>query len=196
MDLTSSLNPEYWENRYQTQQTGWDIGYANPALLKLLAPLDKYTRILIPGAGRAYEAIWLHQQGFKQVWICDWASSAFEHLLHQCPDFPREHLLCQDFFTLQLEVDLLLEQTFFCAIDPSLRSAYVRKSASILHTKGKLVGLLFGVHFEKPGPPFGGSAEEYRQLFDSHFRILTLEVAQDSILPRKGTELLVVMEKQ
>jgi hypothetical protein len=196
MNQPFTLNAQYWQSRYLSQQTGWDIGYANPALIRILSSLDKNTRILIPGAGRAYEAIWLHQQGFTQVWICDWAPQAFEYLQAQCPDFPDAHLLCQDYFELQLEVDFILEQTFFCAIDPKLRAEYVKKSASILHTKGKLAGLLFGIHFEKPGPPFGGTQEEYRQLFEPHFHIHTLDTAQDSILPRLGTELLVVMEKR
>lgn len=193
------LNAAYWETRWQGQQTGWDIGQASPPLIHYLENVsDRQTRILIPGAGRAYEAIHLHQQGYEQVFVCDWAPSAFDHLRQMAPGFPEDHLLVGDFFELDPKVpfELLLEQTFFCAIDPALRPLYVAKAADLLADHGTLAGVLFAREFPFPGPPFGGTAVEYQQLFAGAFDILTLEVTPYSIAPRLGNELFVELKKK
>ncbi len=191
------LNQRYWAQRYEQRQTGWDIGHASPPIIRYMSGIaDRSQRILIPGAGRAYEAVWLHQHGFAQVWVCDWVASAFEHLRRAAPDFPAEHILVADFFQLQQAFDLILEQTFFCAIDPALRPDYVRQAAQLLRPGGILAGLLFAEHFEQPGPPFGGVAQEYRLLFSPFFDILHMDIAPDSIAPRAGRELFVEMRKR
>lgn len=187
-----SLNANYWNERYQAGQIPWDIGYASPPLLAYAASiLDKQTRILIPGAGHAYEAVALHQRGFGQIFVCDWAPLAFTHLRQNAPDFPENNLLVADFFTLDLQVDLILEQTFFCAIDPALRPNYVAHAAKLLAPGGTLAGVLFANPFPFPGPPFGGTAQEYTQLFSKHFSIRQLALCEQSIKPRAGRELFL-----
>lgn len=195
--MQNQQTPNYWNDRYRNNQTGWDIGNISTPLKDFIDTLeDKSLRILIPGAGRAYEAIYLHEQGFKNVFVCDWAEIAFAHLKEQCPDFPQEHLLIGDFFKLAIEVDLILEQTFFCALNPELREQYAEKMAGILAENGKLVGLFFGVKFPKEGPPFGGTKEEYLPIFEPYFDILEMEFAQNSIKPRQGSELFFKMQKK
>jgi len=83
---------------------------------------------------------------------------------------------------------LILEQTFFCALNPDLRTKYVQKMSELLSKDGKLVGLLFGVEFPN-NPPFGGSKEEYLTLFSSKFKINLLEPCHNSAKPRMGSEL-------
>lgn len=192
------LSADFWERRWQEQQTGWDIGQASPPLMQYAQPLLKENpRILIPGAGRAYEAIALHQLGFTQVFVCDWADSAFDHLRQTVPDFPEDHLLVSDFFELPLEddIDLVLEQTFFCAIDPSLRPRYVEKMHRILKPGGRLAGVLFASPFPFEGPPFGGTKAAYEALFSPRFTILNLAMSPYSIAPRLGNELFVELKK-
>jgi len=193
--MSKHLSPGYWEQRYQQEDTPWDIGYSSPPLLHYLEKLSDYsTRILIPGAGHAYEAVWLHRQGFKNVYVCDWAPSAFERLQNQAPGFPKNHQLAVDFFTLDRTVDLILEQTFFCALPPEQRPDYVKKTAQLLSEEGRVAGLLFAHPFDHAGPPFGGTAEEYRKLFQAQFDILQMQLAPDSIAPRAGRELFFEMK--
>ena len=193
----TDLNAQYWEGRYQEHHTPWDIGYASPPLMHYIEKLEqKDLRILIPGAGHAYEAISLHQNGFTDVYVCDWAPSAFEVLKEKAPDFPTANLLVQDFFELDIEVDLILEQTFFCALSPELRPDYVTKSAELLAENGKLAGLLFAFPFDNTGPPYGGSKTEYLQLFSTHFEVLQMDVAKDSIKPRASRELFIQLRKK
>lgn len=187
-----NLSAQYWNQRYIDQNTPWDIGIPSPAIIKYLQEqVDKSTKILIPGAGKAHEAIWLHQNAYENVWVCDWAEDAFIHLKAAAPDFPDEKLICGDFFDLVLEIDLILEQTFFCALPPEKRKAYVKKTASLLSTDGKLAGLLFARPFPFQGPPFGGTKVEYRDLFQNDYDILQMEISQDSIGPRLGNELFI-----
>lgn len=191
------LTPSYWNERYKQQHTPWDIGHVSPPIKRYLDDLeDKSMRILIPGAGSAYEAIYAHRQGFERVLVCDWAPLAFRNLRQAAPDFPEDHLLVADFFQLDIEVDLMIEQTFFSAIAPSQRPAYVRQAANLLKPKGKVVGLLFAHPFEHEGPPFGGTQAEYEALFSVHFDILQMEISPYSIAPRLGRELFFELQRR
>ena len=59
------LDKEYWENRYAGNQTGWDAGEITTPLKEYFDQIkDKPKAILIPGAGNAYEAAYLFENGF------------------------------------------------------------------------------------------------------------------------------------
>lgn len=91
---------------------------------------------------------------------------------------------------------MIIEQTFFCALNPSLRNKYAKKMNELLHPKGKIIGLLFQFPLTEDGPPFGGSENEYVKLFSNNFKIKTLETAYNSIKPREGRELFFIFEKK
>ncbi len=103
-------------------------------------------------------------------------------------------ILTGDFFLLEKQFDLIIEQTFFCALPPSFRPAYAEKMYRLLHPGGKLVGLLFDRDFPS-GPPYGGHASEYQQLFEKKFTIKTLSPCYNSIPPRAGSELFLIAQK-
>jgi len=194
IDMDTSA--QYWQTKYQFGDTPWDIGYPSPPICNFIQSLpDKNIRILIPGAGRAHEAAFLWQQGFHNICICDWADAAFDTLRQKFPALPEEKYQVADFFELDGMFDLILEQTFFCAIPPQQRQAYAEKCLSLLHPGGRVAGLLFNKHFEKPGPPFGGDIASYRALFSRLFVIREMIPAQNSIAPRLGNELFFVLEK-
>lgn len=185
------LDANYWQSRYVEDNAPWDLGSISPAVLEILESLeDKSIQILIPGSGRGHEAIYLRERGFLNVFLCDWAPGAFDYLLRDHPSYPRELLLVQDFFSLTDKFDLILEQTFFCAIPRTLRPEYARKMASLLSENGMLTGLLFASEFEKPGPPFGGTRAEYISIFEPYLAVEYMELATNSIPPRLGNELL------
>lgn len=193
----SNLSADYWENRYLEENTPWDTGAVTKPLKNYIDQLEnKALKILIPGCGGGHEAVYLYEQGFKQVYVCDWSAAALAIIKNKIPQFPREQLICGDFFKLEDRFDLILEQTFFCAIEPSLRGAYAQKSAALLSEQGRLVGLLFGIEFPFKGPPFGGSQQEYKSYFESYFDIGIMETAYNSIPPRQGNELFIKMTKR
>ena len=192
----TQLDGNYWQDRWADANTPWDMGHASPALVEYAAQLPRRDlRILIPGAGSGHEAVWLRSEGFTEVTILDIAEGALEQLQDKAPDFPKEHLVHGDFFSHEGEYDVILEQTFFCALSPDLRPAYVTQMHRLLADGGTLAGLLFD--FEKEdGPPFGGSEEEYRSRFEPLFEVRTMERAYNSIPPRQGSELFFILKKK
>ncbi|MEP5253682.1 MAG: methyltransferase domain-containing protein [Winogradskyella arenosi] len=193
----NTLDKSYWQNRYIKNEMGWNIGAPSTPLQTYINQLrDKTIKILIPGAGRAYEAEYLWQQGFKQVYVLDFASEALDHFKARVPDFPESQVIIQDFFTLKDQFDLILEQTFFCALAPHLRPHYVQQMHRLLKPEGQLVGLLFNFELTSVGPPFGGDLETYQALFTPFFKIKTLEPAINSIKERQGKELFFIFEKK
>ncbi|MGB5608600.1 MAG: methyltransferase domain-containing protein [Eudoraea sp.] len=192
-----NLNRDYWEERYAANNLGWDIGTVSTPLKDYIDQLeDKNLKILIPGAGNGYEAIYLHKSGFTNVYVMDLARQPLEKIKAEIPEIQNNRLLQGDFFDLELQdFELILEQTFFCALNPELRKNYVQKMLQLLKPGGKLAGLLFDFPLTLNGPPFGGSPKEYEELFNPTFTINVLERAINSIPPRKDKELFFIFEK-
>lgn len=191
------LNNIFWQKRYEENQIGWDLGTISPPLKAYFDQLtDKNLKILIPGAGNAYEAKYLFNEGFKNVTVLDWAKAPLENLQKDIPSFPSENLIQEDFFKHIGAYDLIVEQTFFCALNPILREEYVKKMYQLLKPKGKLVGLLFDAELNDMHPPFGGCKDDYLTLFSKKFNIKTIETAYNSVKPRMGNELFIIFEKK
>ncbi|WP_428223286.1 methyltransferase domain-containing protein [Flavobacterium sp.] len=191
------LNSEYWENRYQNLQTGWDAGQITTPIKAYIDQLeDKNIKILIPGCGNSYEFEYLIQKGFQNTHVLDYAETPLENLKKRIPNYPKDQLILGDFFDHHETYDLIIEQTFFCALDPELRKNYAQKMYSLLKPKGKIAGLLFQFPLTESGPPFGGSKESYIELFSPLFQIRKLETAYNSIKPRQENELFFIFTKK
>jgi hypothetical protein len=191
------LDKEFWDSRYKQAEIGWDIGAVSTPLKEYFDQLtNKDSKILIPGAGHAYEAEYLFHKGFKNVFVADFSQTALDNFLKRVTTFPRQNTICEDFFLLKGQYNLIIEQTFFCALNPTLRAAYAKQMSKLLVPKGKLVGLLFNIPLNKDKPPFGGCKEEYTTYFTPYFTIKKMETAYNSIHPRKESELFIILEKK
>ena len=190
------LDETFWSERYRQQQTGWDAGAVTTPIKTYIDQLsDKSLRILVPGCGYGHEVRYLHDTGFTQVQVIDISPEPLAALRPQCPSWPDTAFVHNDFFAHQGAYDLILEQTFFCALDPAQRPDYARKMHDLLVPGGKLVGVLFNVEFDKQGPPFGGTAAEYEEYFRDLFRFKIFEPCYNSIKPRAGNEMFIMLEK-
>ncbi len=186
------LDKEFWNQRYLDNQTGWDIGYASTPLCRYIDQLtNKNISVLIPGCGNAYEAAYLFDNGFHNICLLDLAPAALAAARKRIPALPAKHFINQDFFNHDGQYDLILEQTFFCAIDPALRMAYANQAHKLLKPGGKLVGLLFDIPLNSDKPPFGGTIESYKAVFQTQFEIKSFEKCHNSIAPRAGNELFI-----
>jgi len=97
--MESSFDQNYWTQRYQNQQTGWDLGKVSPPLQAYIDQLTQHDlAILIPGSGNSYEAVYLYKQGFKKVYILDISPEPLEHFAKNNLQFPENQILNQDFF--------------------------------------------------------------------------------------------------
>jgi hypothetical protein len=197
MHTDNLKDQEYWNRRWENRETGWDIGTAAPAIMEYMKHYpNRNAPILIPGCGNAHEAASLLKFGFTNITLLDIAPLAVSGLHIKFSGFPEIRTLCEDFFEHREHYDLIIEQTFFCAIPPGRRKEYVLKAGSLLNENGKLIGLLFNRLFEQDGPPYGGSAEEYQSLFSCCFQIQKMETCTKSIPPRAGTELFIELIKK
>jgi len=191
-----NLDEKYWNDRYKENEIGWDIGSISPPLKNYFDQLtDKNLKILIPGGGNSHEAEYLHQNGFTNVYVADVSEIALNNILTRVSDFPKNHLLHGNYFDLQEDFDLIIEQTFFCAINPFLRKEYVIKASQLLREHGKIVGLLFSIPLNEDQPPFGGNKQEYQNLFNPFFQIEIMESSNNSIPKRMGNELFIKLKK-
>lgn len=191
------MNPveknNFWSERYQQNQTGWDCGVITPPIKEYIDQLtDKSISILIPGCGNGHEAEYLWKNGFSNVHLLDFAPEALTLFSERVSDFPKEQMHCSDFFEHLGKYDLVLEQTLFCAINPNDRKKYAKKIVELIRPSGKLVGVLFDRDFEG-GPPFGGSMIEYQQIFQAVFTSVVIEPCYNSVKPREGSEVFIIM---
>lgn len=193
---TKDLGQSFWNDQYIAQTTGWDLGQVSPPLKAYIDQIsNKNLKILIPGCGNSYEAEYLLEQGFTHVNLIDIAPELVERLKTKFEANPNINIILGDFFQHEGEYDLILEQTFFCALDPTLRKNYVVKMGSLLKSGGKIAGVLFSKIFEMAGPPFGGTKHEYQELFENNFDFKIFDACHNSFDKRLGSELFIVLTK-
>ncbi|MFT5859352.1 MAG: hypothetical protein ACI865_001453 [Flavobacteriaceae bacterium] len=195
MAKAKELTINYWNNRYLEGKVGWDMGEVSPPIKAYIDQLDdKSVSILIPGAGNSYEAEYLFKLGFTNVYLLDYAQEAMKNFSVRTPTFPKEKIYVEDFFEHKGSYDIIIEQTLFCAINPTLRQNYADKVAQLLPDGAKLVGLMFNREFDN-GPPFGGNSDEYLGYFDPHFTDIKMDACYNSIAERQGSEVFINMTR-
>lgn len=193
METNSS---SYWDERYQEDNTPWDMKAPSPPLKNYIDTIEnKGAAILIPGCGNAYEAGYLLEKGFTDVSVIDLSNTVTE-VIKRKYEGSKLKVTTGNFFDLKGSYDLILEQTFFCAIDPSLRQAYVDKCYQLLKPGGKIAGVFFNNKMVEVEPPYVASTEEYIEFFKDKFYLNKLEPCTTSVPPRMGNELSFEFEKQ
>lgn len=193
------LNDDYWSERYQKDETGWDIGAISTPLKEYFDQVeDKSLAVLIPGCGNAYEAEYLLKSGFTNITLVDISKALVEQLEKRFyPTYQEQlNLVHGDFFELTGSFDLVVEQTFFCALDPKMRRSYSLKMNQLLSENGRLAGVMFNRNFGHDGPPFGGTKDEYVEHFSDHFNLKHFSDCYNSIPPRQGSELFICLTKK
>ncbi|MBO9539800.1 methyltransferase domain-containing protein [bacterium] len=193
-------DPAFWETAYQHKHTPWDLGGPTPVFVRLIAEQAvEPGRLLIPGAGRGYDAIAFAKAGFD-VTTVDVSPSACAELREAAAAAGVSiRVLEADFFTFVPEApfDAVLEYTFFCAITPTLRAAYRDRMAALIRPGGLLFGLFFPFNKEdEEGPPFRVKREEIEALFSDAFVLERSELPSDSIKPRAGNERLMLWRRR
>lgn len=193
--IDSQKEEQYWSRRYKEESTGWDIGYPSTPIKEYIDQLvDKNIRILIPGAGNAYEAEYLIGKGFHNTYVMDISPLPLQNFIERNPDFPMSQLIEANFFEHIGKYDLIIEQTFFCSFEPTKenRKLYAKKMAELLNANGKLTGLWFEIPLIEGNMdkrPFGGSIDEYKSYLSPYFDIKIFEKCYNSIKPRQDQEL-------
>jgi SAM-dependent methyltransferase len=155
---------------------------------------NKGVEMLFPGAGNAYVVEAAIKSGFSSVHLLDYAEEPIQNFSLRNPDFLKSFIHLENFFEHEGKYDMIIEQTFFCALDPKMRIDYMIKMKSLLKPGAKLAGLLFDRTFDFQGPPFGGAIQEYQELFEQYFEIEILAPCYNSIPERLGSELFFILK--
>jgi methyl halide transferase len=192
-------SPAFWDEVYQGERAGWDLGGPTPALRRLLdggrfAP----GRLIVLGAGRGHDAREFARRGFA-VTAVDFAAHAAHDMRALADPLAPVEILQTDLFALPRSFDgtfdYVLEYTCFCAIDPSRRAEYADLVARLLKPRGTYLALLFPLDQHVGGPPFAVPLPETLALFEWRgFRLQYQETPVDSVAQRRGLEELLIFQ--
>ncbi len=183
---SDAMNPGeigFWQGRWQTGQTGWDLGGPHPLLRTLIAEaqswrcLEPGARVLEPGAGRAHNGAALARQGFA-VTSFDGVGAAVAAARGLYAEVPGLTLAEGDALTVNADwrgaFDAVLDRAMLCALPPEARRAYVQACFEHLKPGGAFLSLLFTevVHEgDKLGPPFQITLAELSHLMAPYFAL-------------------------
>jgi SAM-dependent methyltransferase len=117
---------------------------------------------LVPGCGRAHDALALAEHGFESVVAVDCSPAACDAARAELdasdsPAAARVHVRCVDFFALHSEsrrFDFIWDCTFLCALEPSVRQQWATATRALLAPTGTLLACVFPIGERAGGPPF------------------------------------------
>jgi len=167
----------HWEQSWSSgipKGTAFDVGGPSATLLTALAT-NKYSgkTALVPGAGRAYDALAIAAHGFERVVACDLAPSACTAARTEIStsEFAKcVEVVQADFFDeaeLSGTYDLIWDCTFLCALDPSVRTRWAERTAALLKPDGALITCVFPIAPGKQGgPPYALDVPLVRSLLE------------------------------
>ncbi len=165
---------EFWDKRFQSGETPWDRGEANPQLgAWLAAGALQPCRILVPGCGSGYEVAVLAGAGFA-VTALDYAAEAIGRTRSLLAAANLEAEVVEaDALSWQPDraFDAIYEQTCLCALYPDQWRDYADQLDRWLAPGGTLYALF--VQLLRPaaaqgaieGPPYHCDVNAMRALF-------------------------------
>ncbi|KAL2455528.1 putative thiol methyltransferase 1 [Forsythia ovata] len=148
--FSKGKNHDGWDKCWEQGLTPWDLGQHTPVLVHLCnsGALPK-GRTLIPGCGSGYDvmAIACSERYVVGVDISDIAIKKAKELSSGSPNAEHFTFLKTDFFTWHPAelFDLIFDYTFFCAIEPDLRSIWASKIREFLKPDGELITLIYPI---------------------------------------------------
>lgn len=169
-----------WQERWVAKSTPWDLNGPHPETAKIIEILKKYSitpqNILIPGCGRAHDAIPFLNSNAK-VTAIDLAPEAIVQakiFYGQNSDISF-HAIDNGAFvqTLEKKFDLVFDRAMLCAIPLSSRQDYINHMDHALVDEGLFVSIAFQkIRPEIEGPPFAISEHQMFELMKEKFTLL------------------------
>ncbi len=193
----------FWQGRYDTDQTPWDLGGPAPPLISVL----QSQRLLLPqlpasvavlGAGRGHDAALFTHAGYR-VTAMDFSPGAIAEAARLYPNlFATSQLdVLQTEAVPQAAFDMVVEHTCFCAIPPRCRQDYVASAAAMLKPGGVLLGLFWTeIPIEEGGPPYGTPYPTLLDTFAPRFNMVWSAGCVNSAQSRQRQEVLAIFKKR
>ena len=189
-----------WNHLYEIDDAGWDLGQASPALcwavdqawFQSLSP----GTALIPGCGRAWDAEPFVTVGWRILGV-DIAPMAIEQARQRFEPETAIELRAADALHLNEHIDLFIDHTFFCALVPDQRQAWVDCLARCVKPHGYFLGVHLRTSFSNR-QPFDCEPELYDQLLEQAGFVIeqSIRLEAESHKRRRGRERLVLARKR
>jgi len=199
------LDIQFWQSRYDSGQTPWDLGQASPHFINLLQDRPAWLvpgKMAVLGSGRGHDAALFAKAGFEVVGF-DYAPGAVQAAQAQYGQAqPGNAVKFQQMDIFELanpqspwagQFDYVLEHTCFCAILPKQRPAYLDSVKNILKPGGILIGVFWELN-DPDGPPFTTTETQLHESFDSDFELLSMQT-YPAAMNREGFERLVILRR-
>lgn len=191
------MDANFWLERWQNNQIGFDQPEVNPFLIEHFNKLGlvQGQRVFVPLCGKTIDIQWLLQQGYQVVGVelSEQAIQQLFQLLGLTPQvsavgtfklYQAAHIdiYVGDFFQLDNvllgHVDAIYDRAAFIALPESMRLDYSRHLTTISHTAPQL---LVSIEYDQnivAGPPFSIEEEEISQHYAALYSISLLERAE------------------
>jgi SAM-dependent methyltransferase len=191
-DIIAGTDLNFWQGRWETGQTGWDLGGPHPHLQRLIAEalesgwLEPRGRILEPGCGRAHNGAALARQGFHVV-AFDAVERATQEAKHLYGEQPGLTLVTRNALVTHQDwresFDAIFDRAMLCALSPDQRHAYVHACFEHLRPDGVFLSMPFSVvtheNPDKKGPPYAITLSELTDLLVPGFAMVHMEERDD-----------------
>lgn len=195
------INVDFWQGRYESQNTPWDLGQASPHFVELLQHPPAFLKpgkMAVLGSGRGHDAVLFAQQGFEVTGF-DYAPGAIEEarrLYGNLVRFEQANIfdLADPAGPHAKQYNYLLEHTCFCAIHPKERQAYAHTAQNLLKPGGYLIGI-FWEHDDPDGPPFPTTQADILDAFGAHFEVVDMQDKAPAA-NRSGIERLIILRRK
>ena len=199
--LTQNL-PEYWETLYKTKKDSWDLGKVSPILEEFFKhpSCPKTGRVLVPGAGRGYDAAAWAERGHETLAV-DFSLTAYASLSVLSEKLAKLSVLNIDLFELTPKstdpFDIIFEYCCFNAIHPGRRDEYFEVWDKMLQPNGIVVAAFFPIirSTSLDGPPHPTSEGELMARLDGVFDLREKILPKKSIKDRAGREEIWILRK-
>ncbi len=185
------MDPDFWHQRWQTEQIGFHQDRVNEYLVTYWQRLNaqRNDRVFVPLCGKSKDMLWLSGQGYSVVGV-ELSSIAVDAFFAENELVASESTVnnivqktsdsidvyCGDFFALTAEhmaqVSYVFDRAALVALPPTLRRQYVQHLQTVLPDLSQvlLVTVEYPQH-EMKGPPFAVLEDEVHALFNANFAI-------------------------
>ncbi|MDH4080939.1 MAG: thiopurine S-methyltransferase [Nitrospira sp.] len=187
------MEPNFWHNRWQTNQTGWHESTVNPLLIAHFPSLNLPSgrRVFVPLCGKSFDLGWLLSQGYT-VAGAELSELAVTQLFAELGVEPtrsevgkHKHfrggkidIFVGDIFDLSSEVlgpvDAVYDRAALVALPETMRVRYTAHLKTITAFAPQLV---IGYEYDQtmaPGPPFSITPDELHRHYSDSYTLTPL----------------------
>ena len=188
------MDPQFWHERWQSNEIGFHEGQANHLLVKYIDQLmlKRGDRVFLPLCGKTRDIAWLLSQDYRVAGI-ELSRAAVEQLFDELGVTPMisQHgeLSCYqaeglsvfvgDFFNLTADilgvVDAVYDRAALVAMPDQMRERY---TAHLLAVGRRAPQLLISFDYDQsqmPGPPFSVPAGLLDNYYQTHYQLKQLD---------------------